>query len=66
MFIAGNNIFDETPDKNVIGNSRGGIIENGPGGPIIVDSDGVFTYSRRAAPFGFNGAYFSAGVSWTF
>jgi iron complex outermembrane receptor protein len=66
LFVAGNNIFDETPDKNVIGNSRGGTIEDGPGGPIIVDSDGVFQYSRRAAPFGFNGAYFSAGLSWKF
>lgn len=64
--IAGNNIFDVTPDKNVIGNSRAGTIEDGPGGAIIVDSTGVFQYSRRSAPFGFNGAYFSAGVSWDF
>ena len=66
LFVAGNNIFDEYPDRNVIGNSRTGAIEDGPGGPIIVDSDGVFQYSRRSAPFGFNGAYFSAGLSWEF
>jgi len=64
--LAGNNIFDVTPDKNKIGNSRTGVIEDGPGGSIIVDSGGVFQFSRRSAPFGFNGAYFSAGVSWDF
>jgi iron complex outermembrane receptor protein len=46
-----NNLTDTTPDRNVIGQSRGGSI------PGIVDSPGVFTYSRRAAPFGFNGGY---------
>ena len=66
LFVSGNNVFDETPDKNTIGNSRTGAIEDGPGGPIIVDSAGVFQFSRRSAPFGFNGAYFSAGVSWDF
>ncbi|MDH3337645.1 MAG: TonB-dependent receptor [Gammaproteobacteria bacterium] len=64
--LTGNNIFDVTPDKNEIGNSRAGAIEDGPGGPIIVDSAGVFQFSRRSAPFGFNGAYFSAGFSWDF
>jgi iron complex outermembrane receptor protein len=64
--IAGTNIFDETPDVNEIGNSRGGVIEDGPGGPIIVDSAGIFVFSRRSAPFGFNGAYWSAGFSWDF
>jgi len=46
-----NNFTDTTPDENMIGQSRGGSIEG------IVDSPGVFTYSRRAAPFGFNGGY---------
>jgi iron complex outermembrane receptor protein len=46
-----NNFTDTTPDKNLIGQSRSGSI------PGIVDSDGVFVYSRRAAPFGFNGGY---------
>jgi len=64
--LALNNIFDVTPDKNQIGNSRTGAIEDGPGGAIIVDSGGVFQYSRRSAPFGFNGAYYSAGFSWDF
>ena len=64
--LVGNNIFDVMPDKNEIGNSRGGAIENGPNGAVIVDSPGVFQYSRRSAPFGFNGAFFSAGVSYDF
>ena len=64
--IGGNNIFDEYPDKNTIGNSRGGTLEDAPGGNIIVDSPGVFTYSRRSAPFGFNGAYWYAGISYDF
>jgi iron complex outermembrane receptor protein len=46
-----NNFTDTTPDKNQIGQSRSGTI------PGIVSSPGVFTYSRRAAPFGFNGGY---------
>ena len=46
-----NNLTDTTPDKNVIGQSRSGTI------PGIVESDGVFNFSRRAAPFGFNGGY---------
>ena len=66
LFLSGNNIFDVTPDKNTIGNSRSGAIEDGPGGPIVVDSRGVFQFSRRSAPFGFNGAYYSAGLTWNF
>ena len=64
--IAGNNIFDVMPDENTIGNSRSGAIEDGPDGPLIVESNGVFVYSRRSAPFGFNGAYYSVGLSWDF
>lgn len=64
--IGGNNIFDVTPDENTIGNSRTGTIEDGPSGNIIVASPGVFTYSRRSAPFGFNGAYVYAGIAYNF
>ena len=49
--VGANNVTDTTPDKNLIGQSRAGSI------PGIVDSPGVFTFSRRAAPFGFNGGY---------
>ena len=48
--MGGNNIFDEYPDKNEIGNSRGGSLEDAPAGNLVVDSAGVFEYSRRSAP----------------
>lgn len=63
--LGGNNIFDETPDENEIGQSRTGTIEDASGN-TIVDSAGVFQFSRRSAPFGFNGAYFYAGISYDF
>lgn len=63
--IGGNNIFDVYPDNNEIGNSRTGTIVDG-NGTEIVSSPGVFTYSRRSAPFGFNGAYYYAGIEYSF
>ncbi len=63
--IGGNNIFDVTPDKNEVGNSRAGTILDDSGN-VVVSSPGVFQYSRRSAPFGFNGAYYYAGVSYEF
>ena len=61
----GNNLFDVYPDKNTIGNSRTGTIVDASGN-VIVSSPGVFTYSRRSAPFGFNGAYYYAGIEFKF
>ncbi|MFT5813738.1 MAG: iron complex outermembrane receptor protein [Psychroserpens sp.] len=58
-----NNLFDVVPDKNEIGNSRAGIIVDNSGN-VIVNSPGVFTYSRRSAPFGFNGAYYYIGAEY--
>lgn len=66
LSVGGNNIFDEYPDKNLIGQSRGGRLEESPGGDVVIDSPGVFTYSRRSAPFGFNGAYWYAKIGYTF
>jgi iron complex outermembrane recepter protein len=66
LSLGGNNIFDVTPDKNEIGNSRGGTLEDAPGGNVIVNSPGVFTYSRRSAPFGFNGAYWYGKIAYDF
>ncbi|TWX74014.1 TonB-dependent receptor plug domain-containing protein [Colwellia sp. C1TZA3] len=63
--IGGNNLFDVYPDKNTIGNSRSGTIEDASGN-IVVSSPGVFTYSRRSAPFGFNGAFYYAGAEFKF
>lgn len=51
-----NNVFDVKPDTNKIGQFRAGTILD-ESGDLVVDSKGVFEYSRRAAPFGFNGAF---------
>ena len=56
-----NNLTDTYPDSNLIGQSREGRIETYTG-DVIVDSPGVFSYSRRAAPFGFNGRFYYAGI----
>ena len=57
LSIGANNLFNVTPDENEIGQARGGTII-APDGTVIVDSPGVFTYSRRSAPFGFNGGFY--------
>jgi len=63
IFFGSDNLFGITPDKNMIGNSRAGKIVDDRGN-VIVESEGVFKYSRRSAPFGYNGAYFYAGLSY--
>ncbi|MEO0369432.1 MAG: TonB-dependent receptor, partial [Pseudomonadota bacterium] len=63
--IGANNLFDVTPDRNTIGNSRSGTIVDADGN-VIVSSDGVFQFSRRSAPFGFNGAFYYAGFDYNF
>ena len=56
------NLFNVTPDLNRIGQSRGGTLVDASGREIV-SSPGVFQYSRRAAPFGFNGGFFYARYS---
>lgn len=63
--IGANNLFDVKPDKNEIGQSRDGTIYDHEGN-LIVDSPGVFTYSRRSAPFGFNGGYYYLAYEYAF
>jgi len=60
LSVGANNLFDVVPDLNRIGQSRGGDILG------IVSSPGVFQYSRRSAPFGFNGGYWYARASYQF
>jgi len=55
--IGANNILGQYPDRNLIGQAGAGTL------PGILSSDGVFNYSRRAAPFGFNGGYWYARLS---
>ena len=52
--LGANNLFDATPDQNTFGQARTGTIIDSQGN-VIVASPGVFQYSRRSAPFGFNG-----------
>ena len=65
LTIGANNLFDQLPDLNEIGQSRGGTLTDSTG-QVIVDSPGVFTYSRRSAPFGFNGGLYYAKLSYRF
>ena len=65
LTIGANNLFDQMPDLNEIGQSRAGMLKDSTGN-IIVDSPGVFTYSRRSAPFGFNGGLYYAKLSYQF
>jgi iron complex outermembrane receptor protein len=63
--LGANNLFDVMPDKNKIGNSRGGTIVDNQGNTVI-SSPGVFEYSRRSAPFGYNGAYYYMKLNYNF
>ena len=63
--IGANNLFNVTPDENHIGQSRGGKIVDAWGN-VVADSPGVFTYSRRSTPFGFNGGLYYIGWEQTF
>ena len=65
LTIGANNLFDQLPDLNEIGQSRDGTLTDSTG-HVIVDSPGVFTYSRRSAPFGFNGGLYYAKLSYSF
>ena len=65
LFLSGNNIFDVTPDEVTNSGSRGGSFESAPGLEDMF-SPTVFKYSRRSAPFGFNGAYWSVGATFSF
>lgn len=64
-YLGSNNLFNVNPDRNKIGNSHGGTIVNNKG-EVIVSSPGVFKYSRRSAPFGFNGRYAYMGMRFVF
>ncbi len=60
-----NNFLNQLPDLNEVGQARGGTLVDSTG-TVIADSPGVFTYDRRAAPFGFNGGFYYAKLSYSF
>ena len=55
-------LFNTVPDENTVGQSRSGQLE-GSAGNLIIDSPGIFVFSRRSAPFGFNGGFLYARYS---
>ncbi len=63
--IGGHNLTDEEPDQNMVGQSRSGVIVDGNWN-TVVNTPGVFFFSRRSAPFGFNGAYYYVGADFNF
>ena len=63
--LGANNLFDVTPDEDTIDGARTGTIIDSQGN-VIVDSPGVFQYSRRSAPFGFNGGFYYAAFEYRF
>jgi len=65
LYLSGRNIFDVTPDEVTNSASRGGLFESAPGLEDM-GSLTVFKYSRRSAPFGFNGAFWSVGATYNF
>ncbi|MGI9221926.1 MAG: TonB-dependent receptor plug domain-containing protein [Woeseiaceae bacterium] len=65
VYLTGVNIFDVTPDEVTNSTSRGGLFESAPGAMDLA-SPTVFRYSRRSAPFGFNGAYWGVGANFRF
>lgn len=65
LTIGANNLLDQVPDENMIGQSRSGELVDGAG-TVIVDTPGIFTYSRRSAPFGFNGGLYYAKLTYSF
>lgn len=65
LSLGANNLFNVVPDKNRIGQARSGTIIDGDGN-TIVSSSGVFEFSRRSAPFGFNGGYYFASLTHRF
>jgi iron complex outermembrane receptor protein len=58
LSIGANNLFNVTPDENEIEFQRGGKIIDANGNVIVDSPVGVMTYSRRSAPFGFNGGFY--------
>jgi iron complex outermembrane receptor protein len=64
-YVTGVNVFDVTPDEVTNSTSRGGLFESSPGA-MDMASQTVFRYSRRSAPFGFNGAYWGVGLDYRF
>ena len=58
LSIGANNLFDVTPDEADNEKARSGTLIDSQGNLIVDSPTGVFQYSRRSAPFGFNGGFY--------
>ena len=58
LSIGANNLFNVTPDEADNETARSGRLLDSQGKLIVDSPTGVFQYSRRSAPFGFNGGFY--------
>ena len=65
LTVGAQNLLNTVPDQNHVGQTRNGRLEDSSG-RVIIDSPGIFLFSRRAAPFGFNGGFYYARLSLRF
>ncbi len=65
LTVGAQNLLNTVPDQNHVGQTRSGRLEDSSG-QVIIESPGIFLFSRRAAPFGFNGGFYYARLSWRF
>ncbi len=57
LTLGAHNLLNTVPDQNMVGQTRGGRLEDSSG-RLIIESPGIFPFSRRSAPFGFNGGFY--------
>ncbi len=62
LTIGAQNLLNTVPDQNHVGQTRNGRLEDASG-RVIIESPGIFLFSRRSAPFGFNGGFYYARLS---
>lgn len=65
LTVGAQNLLNSVPDQNHVGQTRSGRIEDSSG-RVIIESPGIFLFSRRAAPFGFNGGFYYVRLSLRF
>lgn len=62
LTVGAQNLLNTVPDQNLVGQTRSGRLEDSSG-RVIIESPGIFLFSRRSAPFGFNGGFYYARIS---
>ena len=65
LTVGAQNLLNTVPDQNHVGQTRNGRLEDSSG-RVIIESPGIFLFSRRAAPFGFNGGFYYTRLSLRF